>query len=147
MKANKIDFQMHGNEQGILISIEECKDIPFEIRRIYYMFNTKEGVTRGHHAHKSLQQVLVCVHGSCKISLDDGKEKEIVLLNNPNEGIYLSNDIWREMYDFSPDAVLLVLASDFYEESDYIRDYDEFLKYLNDREDIIDGETSEGDSF
>lgn len=67
---------MHGNEQGMLIAIEEFKEVPFEIKRVYYMFSTQKGVTRGHHAHKSLQQVLVCVHGSCKISLDDGKEKK-----------------------------------------------------------------------
>ena len=93
------------------------------------MYDTTEGTSRGHHAHKSLQQILICVHGNCKIKLDNGKEQEIVLLDKPNEGLYVSNVMWREMFDFSPDAVLMVLASELYDEEDYIRDYDAFLKY------------------
>ena len=85
---------------------------------------------RGYHAHKSLEQILICIHGSCKILLDNGTEKKVVPLEKPYEGLYVSNNMWREMYDFSPDAVLLVLASDFYDESDYIRNYDEFLKLI-----------------
>lgn len=95
------------------------------------MYDTVDGVRRGFHAHKCLEQILICIHGSCKILLDNGKEKEIVSLDKPYEGLYVSNDMWREMYDFSPDAVLMVLASEFYDESDYIRDYDEFIKYVN----------------
>jgi len=85
-------------------------------------------VSRGHHAHKSLEQILICIHGSCKILLDNGEEKKIVSLEKPYEGLYIKNNIWREMYDFSPDAVLMVLASDYYKEEDYIRNYEEFLK-------------------
>ena len=131
---NKILFQSHGDEQGTLIAIEECKDIPFHIKRVYYMYGTGDNVTRGRHAHKRLQQVLICVHGSCKIRLDDGKEQKIVSLDKQNEGLYIAHDIWREMFDFSSDAVLLVLASEPYDKSDYIRDYEEFLKYVKDRE-------------
>ena len=109
-------------------------DIPFEIKRVYYMYETGEGVRRGFHAHKSLEQILICIHGTCKILLDNGFEKKIVPLEKPYEGLYISNDMWREMYDFSPDAVLLVLASDLYDESDYIRDYDEFIKMVNSKE-------------
>lgn len=94
------------------------------------MYDTVEGVSRGHHAHKSLEQILICIHGSCKILLDNGAEKNIVPLERPYEGLYVSNAMWREMYDFSPDAVLMVLASDYYREEDYIRNYDEFLKYV-----------------
>ena len=94
------------------------------------MYDTGEGVVRGYHAHKTLQQILVCIHGSCKIRLDNGKEKKVVPLEKPYEGLYVSNSMWREMFDFSPDAVLMVLASDFYDESDYIRNYDEFLEYV-----------------
>lgn len=94
------------------------------------MYDTVEGVSRGHHAHKSLEQILICIHGSCKILLDNGTEKNIVPLERPYEGLYVSNAMWREMYDFSPDAVLMVLASDYYREEDYIRNYDEFLKYV-----------------
>ena len=130
MKVIKLNFESHGDMRGQLVAVEKNKDIPFDVKRVYYIYDTLEGVVRGRHAHKSLQQVLVCVHGSCKIKLDDGKEQEVVVLDKPNEGLYVSNVMWREMFDFSPDAVLLVLASELYDESDYIRDYDEFLKYV-----------------
>lgn len=130
MQIIKYVFQLHGDSRGQLIAIEQLKDIPFEIKRVYYLYDTTEGITRGYHAHKNLQQVLICVHGSCKIRLDDGKSKEIVTLDKPNEGLYVANNMWREMFDFSPDAVLLVLASELYDEADYIRDYDEFIKFI-----------------
>ena len=131
MQVIKYVFQPHGDERGQLVALEELKDIPFHIKRVYYMYETGEKVVRGCHAHKSLQQILVCIHGSCKIKLDDGFDRKVVLLEKPNEGLYVSNAMWREMYDFSPDAVLLVLASELYEESDYIRDYKEFLKFTH----------------
>ena len=96
------------------------------------MYDTVDNVTRGYHAHKSLQQILICIHGSCKIRLDNGTEKKIVPLEKPYEGLYDSHAMWREMFDFSPDAVLMVLASELYDESDYIRSYDEFLQYIKD---------------
>lgn len=130
MQVVKYMFQPHGDERGQLIALEEYNDIPFRIKRVYYMYDTIKGVVRGHHAHKSLEQILVCIHGSCKIRLDDGKEKKVVYLEKPYEGLYVANNIWREMYDFSPDAVLMVLASEIYEEKDYIRDYEEFLKFV-----------------
>lgn len=132
MQVVKYTFQPHGDERGQLIALEELKDIPFQIKRVYYMYDTTDGTTRGKHAHKKLEQILICVHGSCRILLDDGSCKETVLLNKPNEGLYVSNVMWREMFDFSPDAVLMVLASEYYDESDYIRNYDEFLKYVKD---------------
>ena len=128
MQIVKYVFQQHGDERGQLVALEEHKDIPFEIKRVYYMYDTGEGVSRGHHAHKSLEQILICIHGSCKILLDNGEEKKIVSLEKPYEGLYIKNNIWREMYDFSPDAVLMVLASDYYKEEDYIRNYEVFLK-------------------
>lgn len=99
------------------------------------MYGTEGDTTRGRHAHKSLQQVLICVHGSCKIMVDDGKEHKILLLDRPDEGLYIPDFTWREMFDFSPDTVLLVLASELYNELDYIRDYEEFLEYTKDCED------------
>ena len=111
-------FTPHGDDRGQLIAIEALKDIPFDVKRVYYIYDTKEGVRRGFHAHKSLQQILVCVHGSCKIHLDDGKKAEEIVLDSPEKGLYITSDMWREMYDFSPDAVLLVLASEHYNESD-----------------------------
>ena len=131
MEIVKYTFQSHGDERGQLAVLEEYKDIPFSVKRIYYIYGTKDGVTRGYHAHKSLEQILICIHGSCKVRLDDGAEQKVVLLDKPEEGLYVSNAMWREMFDFSPDAVLLVLASKLYDESDYIRNYDEFLRFVN----------------
>ena len=131
MQIKRYTFQPHGDSRGELVAIEEYKDIPFSVKRIYYMYNVGEDITRGYHAHKALEQILICIHGSCKIRLDNGKEKEVVLLNKPNEGLYVSNNMWREMFDFSEDAVLIVLASQLYDEADYIRNYEEFLEYVN----------------
>ncbi len=135
MEIKKIMFKSHGDSRGDLVAIEELKDITFPIRRVYYMYNVGKDIVRGRHAHKSLEQVLICVHGSCKVKLDNGRESEVILLDNPNEGVYVSNAVWREMYDFSEGAVLMVLASKLYDESDYIRNYDEFLRYVNGLED------------
>lgn len=130
MQVIKYNFQQHGDERGQLVALEEMKDIPFRIKRVYYMYDTMDGVRRGKHAHKSLQQILICIHGKCKIYLDDGYDKRVVPLDKPYEGLYVSNNMWREMYDFSKDAVLLVLASELYDESDYIRNYEEFINVV-----------------
>ncbi len=129
MKITTFDFTSHGDDRGQLVALEEQKDYPFKVKRVYYLYDTKEGVRRGFHAHKCLEQILVCVKGSCKILLDDGREKENIVLDRPTLGLYVGNNMWREMYDFSPDAVLLVLASELYDEADYIRNYDDFLKF------------------
>lgn len=134
MQTIKYTFQPHGDERGQLVALEEFNDIPFRIKRVYFMYDTKEGVIRGKHAHKNLQQILVCIHGSCKIRLDNGKEKKVVSLEKPYEGLYVANNMWREMFDFSHDAVLMVFASEIYDEGDYIRDYDEFLRVVGKRE-------------
>lgn len=133
MEIKIINFEEHGDDRGTLIALEQNKNIPFDIKRVYYMYGTGEGVRRGYHAHKSLKQVLICVHGSCKILLDNGNEKEDVLLDNPNKGLFIDSAVWREMFDFSEDAVLMVLASELYDESDYIRNYDDFKKYVEDK--------------
>ncbi|EHH3929662.1 WxcM-like domain-containing protein [Escherichia coli] len=125
---NTIEFKKLGDERGSLVSLEQNKNIPFEIKRIYYIFGTKDGVSRGFHAHKNLQQVAICVKGSCRFLLDDGKTKEEIILDSPDTGLYINNFIWREMHDFSEDCVLMVLASELYDESDYIRDYSDFLE-------------------
>lgn len=140
MQTIKYVFQPHGDDRGQLVALEEFKDIPFRIKRVYYMYDTKEGVTRGFHAHKSLQQILICIHGKCKIRLDNGNEQKVIPLEKPYEGLYVSNSMWREMFDFSPDAVLMVLASELYDESDYIRSYDEFLAYVNRSSETISSE-------
>ena len=134
MEIKKFTFTPHGDDRGQLVAVEEGKDIPFRVKRVYYIYDTLPGVRRGFHAHKHLQQVLICVHGSCKIHLDNGHEQQEVTLDSPAEGLYLANDMWREMYDFSQGAVLLVLASELYDESDYIRNYDDFLAMVRGKE-------------
>lgn len=132
MDIKMIKFQLLSDDRGGLVAIEQLKDIPFEIKRVYYIFDVAEGVQRGFHAHKRLQQVMFCPHGSCKIRLDDGTEKAEVLLDSPDKGLLVKSNIWREMFDFTPGTVLMVLASDYYDESDYIRDYAEFIRSLKD---------------
>lgn len=123
-------FPRHGDDRGQLVALEEFKDIPFEIKRVYYMYDTAASARRGYHAHRKLEQILICVHGSCVIHLDDGFNTKEVVLDKPYEGLYIKNNIWREMYNFSPDAVLMVLASEYYDENDYIRDYNQYLKEI-----------------
>ncbi len=130
MQIKIIDFKILGDERGSLISLEEHKNIPFEIKRVYYIYGTKNGVQRGFHAHKHLKQIAVCVNGSCKFLLDNGKTRESICLDKPSKGLLIEDMIWREMYDFSDDCILMVLADEFYDERDYIRDYDKFLKVI-----------------
>ncbi|EFI2481897.1 WxcM-like domain-containing protein [Escherichia coli] len=126
MNIQLIPLQIHGDDRGALVSLERDKNIDFEIRRVYYIFDTKKGVVRGHHAHKNLKQLVIAVKGSCRFTLDDGSERVSVFLDNPAQGLLVNSLIWREMSDFSEDCVLMVLASNEYDESDYIRDYDAF---------------------
>ncbi|MEO1784728.1 FdtA/QdtA family cupin domain-containing protein [Thermodesulfobium sp. 4217-1] len=130
MDIKFINFDIKGDERGSLIAIESFKNIPFEIKRVYYIFDTKHGVKRGFHAHKSLKQIAICVSGSCKFLLDNGSEKEVVELNSPKLGILIEDLVWHEMFDFTPDCVVLVLTDKYYDPSDYFRDYDEFLKFV-----------------
>jgi len=127
METKAIEFNVLGDDRGSLISLEQNKNIPFDIKRVYYIYGTKENVRRGFHSHKKLKQIAVCVNGSCKFLLDDGKEKKNILLDSPNKGLLIEDMIWREIYDFSNDCVLMVLADEFYDEDDYIRDYQKFI--------------------
>ena len=131
MDIKLIQLQSHGDDRGSLVSLEEQKNIPFPIKRVYYMFDTKAKVRRGFHAHKQLKQLAIVLKGSCRFLLDDGKEKIEVLLDNPAQGLYIESFVWREMFDFSDDCVLVVLADAFYDEADYVRDYEEFLNLIN----------------
>ncbi len=130
-----LKFETHQDERGSLISLESNKNIPFDIKRVYYIFKNVADVIRGQHAHKKLKQIYIVVSGSCKVILDDGNKKEIITLDNPDIGMVFDRIIWRELFDFSQDCVLMVLADDFYDEEDCIRNYEEFLKYKkkNDR--------------
>lgn len=123
-----IDFSALGDERGSLIALESHKNIPFLIRRVYYIYDTKIGVSRGFHAHRDLEQVAVCVSGECTFFLDDGHQREEILLDSPLKGLYLGSMIWREMSNFSHNCVLMVLASRHYDELDYIRNYEDFLR-------------------
>ncbi len=119
-------LQVRGDERGSLVALES-HDIGFPVRRVYYIYGTEAGVSRGGHAHRDLEQLAICVAGSCVFLLDDGARREEVRLDRPNVGLRISSMIWREMHDFSPDCVLLVLASHPYDEADYIRDRAAFL--------------------
>ena len=125
-----IQLNSHGDERGKLISLEGNKNIPFHIKRVYYIFDTLTDVRRGFHAHKALEQILICIHGSCKIMLDDGGKQEVTTLSSPDQGLYIGSMLWREMFDFSKECVLMVLASEHYNEDDYIRNYQQFLKLI-----------------
>lgn len=113
---------------GKLSFFESNRDIPFEVRRVYYITNVPKNGKRGGHAHKNLRQILFCPYGSITIKLDDGKEKEEVILDNPNKGLVLTSKIWREMLWNIENSVLCVGAELYYDESDYIRDYNEFIE-------------------
>jgi len=126
-----IPLQTHGDERGSLVSLEHENNIPFEIKRVYYMFNTGKDVKRGFHAHRRLKQVAIAVRGSCRFILDDGHERVSLLLDNPAQGLVIESFVWREMVDFSEDCVLMVLANEHYDESDYVRNYEEFLSSVH----------------
>lgn len=133
---NLVNLPSFGDERGNLIAIESDQSIPFQIKRLYYIFGTQSGVSRGFHAHHNLKQIAVCVKGSCRMILDDGQHREEVWLDTPHKGLIIGDLIWREMHDFSNDCVLLVLASEHYDEADYIRNYDEFMKLIGFRNGI-----------
>jgi dTDP-4-dehydrorhamnose 3,5-epimerase-like enzyme len=128
---NTIKLPVLGDERGGLIALEGNKSVPFEIKRVYYIFNTQKNVVRGFHAHKALKQLAVCVSGNCRFVLDDGKNKKDIILDSPEKGLLIENMIWREMHDFSDDCVLMVLADSIYDETDYIRKYEEFMEAVN----------------
>lgn len=118
-----IDLSMHSDFYGSLIAIEELQDIPFNIKRVYYIFDVGKDIRRGFHSHRNLQQALICLHGSVKILVKTPYSKDNILLTSPQKALLIGPMVWREMYDFSPDAVLLVLASDHFIPDDYICDY------------------------
>ncbi len=128
INTGMLKFKNIDDKYGHLTPIESRNDIPFEIKRVYYITKVEAGVTRGFHSHRKLHQVLVCLNGTVKIRLKNPDEEEVVELNDPSKGLYIGPYIWREMFDFSEGSVLLVLASEFYDENDYIRNYDFYLE-------------------
>ena len=129
-KVSSITIPDHGDDRGNLIALEEMSDIvPFEIKRVYYSFDTQPGSVRGNHAHKNLRQFVICLSGACTFvcEMPDGTRTEHVL-DWPNKGLLVEGMVWREIKNFSKDCVMIVLASEHYNEADYIRNYQDFLK-------------------
>lgn len=131
MSHKIIKFNQKGDERGHLVIVEGLVDIPFEIKRIFYIYGSDANVIRGNHANRRSEFVLINVSGKSKVKIDNGRNIQVVELNEPHSGIYLPRMIWKEMYDFSSDSVLLVLASEVYDPQEYIRDYDEYKKEVN----------------
>lgn len=125
-----IQIREHGDERGKLYALENQKEIPFDIKRIFYISGVKDGESRGDHANLKSQFVLICVVGTCKIEVNMGEKKEIVVLDRADKALYLSPNVWKRMYDFSEGAVLLVLSDTEYCPDDYIYDYEEYLRGL-----------------
>lgn len=126
--TKKLTFPDICGDLGHLTPIEGSADIPFPIRRVYYITRVPGQVIRGFHSHRKLEQVLICLHGSVKVRVKTPFEEQVIPLSDPAEGLYIGHMIWREMFDFSADAVLMVLASEHYSEADYIRDYADYEK-------------------
>ena len=126
-----IYFKDLGDERGDLVVIEgEGMDIPFDIKRVFYMYGSDSTVVRGQHANRETEFLLVNVGGSSKVRVDNSRESEVIVLDKPGMGLYLPPMLWKDMYDFSPDSILLVLASRHYDGKEYIRDYQEYLKEM-----------------
>ena len=116
-----IEFKEMGDERGKLVAIESLKNIPFEIKRIFYIYGTSKDAIRGQHANKKSQFILINLSGSCKVRLYDDNEEYIVVLDKPNLGLHIPTMVWKDMYDFSEDSVLLTLSSELYDKDEYIR--------------------------
>ena len=129
-KCPVLHFGDLGDERGKLVVIEGAQAVPFEIRRVFYMYDSDSSVVRGQHANRESEFVLINVAGKSKVRITDGKEQLVVELDRPMMGVYIPKMIWKDMYDFSPDSVLLVLASTHYDGEEYIRDYDEYLREI-----------------
>ena len=127
-KCKIVEFKDFGDERGKLVVIEGNQDIPFEIKRVFYIYGSDDSVIRGQHANRESEFVLINVSGESKVYIDDGNENFIVELNKPMMGVYIPKMVWKNMYDFSADSVLLVLASTHYDGKEYIRNYEEYLK-------------------
>jgi len=126
-KVKLLNFDIKGDYNGFLTAVESCISIPFEIKRLFYIFDTKKGVVRGQHANLNSQFVLVSIKGDCKVLADNGSEKETFILDRPYKGLFLEKLVWKDMFDFSPDCILLVISDCVYDSSEYIRNYDDFL--------------------
>ncbi len=125
-----VNFKVHGDHAGNLVALEQGSDIDFDIRRIYYIWGTEKNAIRGRHAHHNLKQMIVCLAGQCDFTLDDGIRRETFHLCTPAQGLRIENFVWREFTEFSRDCIVMVLASEHYDATDYIKSYDEFLRIV-----------------
>ena len=123
----------HSDRKGNLSVVENGVTLPFDVKRVYYLYDVPGGESRGAHAHRELEQLIVAASGSFKVTLDDGKNKRSFILNRPYQGLYVKPGLWRDLEDFSSGAVCMVLASELYDAADYIRDYQEFLEYREEK--------------
>lgn len=131
-EVKALEFRQRGDDRGRLVVIEGMADVPFDIKRIFYIYGSDANVIRGQHANRYTEFVLINVSGTSKVKVLDGKGNEVIFsLNRPHTGVYLPNMVWKDMYDFSTDSVLLVLASEHYSEAEYIRSYDDFVREVN----------------
>jgi dTDP-4-dehydrorhamnose 3,5-epimerase-like enzyme len=130
-KCKLIDFPQKGDERGHLVIVEGRQDIPFDIKRVFYIYGSDKDVIRGRHANYNSEFVLINVSGTSKVKVDDGEHQRVFELDRPHIGIYLPKLIWKDMYDFSEDSVLLVMASEHYDANEYIRDYNEYIKVMD----------------
>lgn len=129
-KCRMIEFPQKGDDRGHLVIVEGNQDIPFEIKRVFYIYGSDKDVIRGKHANYNTEFVLINVAGTSKVKVDDGTKQKIFSLDRPHTGIFLPRMVWKDMYDFSEDSVLLVLASEHYDETEYIRSYSEYLEIM-----------------
>ena len=130
-KVKMLEFPQNGDERGHLVIVEGEKDIPFAIKRAFYIYGSDRDVVRGQHANRRTEFVLINVAGKSKVKIKDGEGNEIIFcLNRPHTGLYIPTMVWKDMYDFSEDSVLLCLASEHYDPTEYIRDYDEYVKEI-----------------
>ena len=130
MNSRKVDFIQRGDDRGHLVIIEGMKEIPFDIKRVFYIYGSQSDVVRGKHANLKSEFVLINVQGTSKIKVTDGTVEQIYVLNEPHSGVYLPKMLWKEMYDFSHDAILLVLSNEHYDKSEYISDFEEYKRIM-----------------
>ena len=133
-KCRMIEFPQKGDDRGHLVIVEGNQDIPFEIKRVFYIYGSDKDVIRGKHANYNTEFVLINVAGTSKVKVDDGTEQKIFSLDRPHTGIFLPRMVWKDMYDFSEDSVLLCLSSEHYDANEYIRDYDKYLTVVKEEE-------------
>ena len=132
MLAKEVMFDVHGGGDGYLVALEGGQGVvPFDVKRVYYIYDVGAGLRRGFHAHKKLKQLLVCVSGSCVVDLDNTFERKSFVLDRPDKGLLIEEPLWREIYDFSSDCVLMVLASEHYDTEDYIWKFKDYVNYIN----------------